>query len=80
MPAKDLPGLRNKMRLTRSVSLRMRLKKKKNQSSFWGLASIRRNSQKIKNRIKRQRQVRITAEYVVLANNRLPEEQLKLVA
>ena len=68
------------MRLTRSVSHRMRLKKKKNQSHFWCLASIRRNSQKIKNRIKRQRQVRITAEYVVLANNRLPEEHLKLVA
>ncbi|PSV43381.1 hypothetical protein [Photobacterium indicum] len=68
------------MRLTRSVSLRMRLKKKTNQSRFWSLASTRCNSQKIKTRIQRQRQVRITAEYVVLANSRLPEENLKLVA
>jgi hypothetical protein len=68
------------MRLTRSVSLRMRLKKKANQSRFWNLASTRRNGQKIKTRIQRQRQVRITAEYVVLANSRLPEENLKLVA
>jgi hypothetical protein len=58
----------------------MRLKKKTNQSRFWNLATTRRNSQKIKTRIKRQRQVRITAEYVVLAHCRLPEENLKLVA
>ena len=67
------------MRLTRSVSLRMRLKKKKNQSRFWGLASFRRNRQKIKLRVKRQRHVRITAEYVVLARHRLPDEKSKII-
>lgn len=68
------------MRLTRSMSLRMRLKKKKNKSRFWGLASLRRNRKNIKTRLKRQRKVRITAEYVVLASHRLPDENIKLVA
>ncbi|RWX55314.1 hypothetical protein EDI28_12175 [Photobacterium chitinilyticum] len=68
------------MRHTRSMSLRMRLKKKKNQSLFWGLASFRRNRQKFKSRVKHQRQVRITAEYVTLASHRLPDENIKLVA
>ncbi len=68
------------MRHTRSMSLRMRLKKKKNQSLFWGLASFRRNRQKFKSRVKRQRQVRVTAEYVTLASHRLPDENIKLVA
>ncbi len=67
-------------RLTRSMSLQMRLKKKKNKSRFWSLASLRRNRQKIKSHLKRQRQVRITAEYVVLASHRLPDETSKLVA
>ncbi|GAB3516191.1 hypothetical protein ACQKP8_06850 [Photobacterium alginatilyticum] len=68
------------MRLTRSMSLRMRLKKKKNKSLFWGLASFRRNRQKFKSRVKRQRQVRVTAEYVTLASHRHPDENIKLVA
>ncbi|MDV5169465.1 hypothetical protein [Photobacterium rosenbergii] len=69
------------MRLTRSVSLRMRLKKKKNQSRFWGLASFRRQRKLVKNRTRRHRQVRLQAEYVHLASCRQPEqESLKLVA
>ncbi|MGF1737207.1 hypothetical protein [Photobacterium satsumensis] len=69
------------MRLTRSVSLRMRLKKKKNQSRFWGLASFRRQRKIVKNRTRRQRQIRLQAEYVHLASCRQPEqENLKLVA
>ncbi|WP_075768421.1 hypothetical protein [Photobacterium proteolyticum] len=68
------------MRLTRTMSLRMRLKKKKNKSRFWGLATFRRNRLKFKSRVKRQRQVRITAEYVTLASHRLPDENTKLVA
>ncbi|ELR67446.1 hypothetical protein C942_01375 [Photobacterium marinum] len=67
-------------RLNRSVSLRMRLKKKKTKSRFWGLATFRRNRLKFKARTKRQRHVRITAEYVVLASHRLPDETTKLVA
>ncbi|KMV29218.1 hypothetical protein L4D00_19275 [Photobacterium swingsii] len=68
------------MRLTRSVSLRMRIKKKKNKTRFWDLASLRRNRHTMKTRLKRHRQVRITAEYVVLASSRIEEEQQKLVA
>ncbi|PSW18351.1 hypothetical protein C9I98_16755 [Photobacterium sanctipauli] len=68
------------MRLTRSVSLRMRLKKKKNKSRFWGLASFRRNRLINKKRIARQRQVRMNAEYVVLATHRQQEDAIKLVA
>ncbi|MGF1679830.1 hypothetical protein [Photobacterium minamisatsumaniensis] len=68
------------MRLTRSISLRMRLKKKKNKTRFWGLASFRRNRQINKKRTLRQRQVRMNAEYVVLAQCRQQEEDLKFVA
>ncbi|OAN13672.1 hypothetical protein A3K86_13940 [Photobacterium jeanii] len=68
------------MRLTRSVSLRMRLKKKKSKTRFWDLASSRRQRHLNKTRLKRQRQVRITAEYVVLAQSRIEQEDYKLVA
>ncbi|MGF1686465.1 hypothetical protein L4C36_07185 [Photobacterium japonica] len=69
------------MRLTRSVSLRMRLKKKKNKTRFWGLASFRRHRKLVKQRARRQHQARMQAEYVLLASHRLPEqEQLKLIA
>ncbi|PSU08199.1 hypothetical protein C9I92_11725 [Photobacterium ganghwense] len=69
------------MRLSRSVSLRMRLKKKKSQSRFWGLAQSRRHHKLLKQRARRSRQVRLQAEYVHLASHRIPElEQLKLVA
>ncbi|WP_084722135.1 hypothetical protein [Photobacterium aquae] len=70
------------MRLTRSVSLRMRLKKKKSKSRFWGLASFRRQRKLFKQqRLRRQHGFHLQAEYVHLASHRLPEqENLKLVA
>ncbi|MEJ2762543.1 hypothetical protein VV869_00850 [Photobacterium sp. MCCC 1A19761] len=68
------------MRLTRSASHRLRLKKKKSISRFWGLASLRRSQQKMTFRVKRQQQARVHAEYVVLATHRQAEEQFKLVA
>ncbi|HIF9518742.1 TPA: hypothetical protein ACX6SR_003192 [Photobacterium damselae] len=68
------------MRHTRSAAFRMRLKKKKSVTRFWGLASHRRNRLKIKSHLKRSRQIRITAEYVLLADSRKNEPELKLVA
>lgn len=68
------------MRHTRSVSLRMRLKKKKNQTRFWGQASFRRYQKIIKKRLHRQHRLRMQAEYVLLADYRLNElENIKLI-